>query len=369
MLLLPAADVRAQETVVDTLLRLHHEARVAHVLHDAGRLTAMFDDSVLNVSRGRLFRTPAGQQEPFASYLASVRFLEWDNARPPVIRLSPGGAWAEVVIDKRVRLIPADTTTGSGEEHVRYAWLERWRRTPAGWRLATVASTDRPGGDRAAAPLAARVRAYEILARARRALGGDAAVAAVATLRFDADGEGPGGPFRTQVLSAVDGRVRFTQTFPDEPAFAAGVSLAGGWQRVGRGPPTDSLGAVLATVVHGHEMHLAVLAPEARYTAPAAAGRERVNGRDVEVVRFHDALGAPVDFLHDAETGRPAGFRPVNHTGRGAGDLLTWFDDWRRVGEVLLPFAVTITQGSETYRYRIIEASVDWIPDAAFWSP
>ena len=62
------------------------------------------------------------------------------------------------------------------------------------------------------------------------------------------------------------------------------------------------------------------------------------------------ALGAPVDFFYDPATGRPLGVRIRNHTGRGASEVLTRFDDWRRVGEVLLAFAVTMTQGSDVYR-------------------
>ncbi len=70
--------------------------------------------------------------------------------------------------------------------------------------------------------------------------------------------------------------------------------------------------------------------------------------------------------LFDAVTGRPLGLRLVNHTGRGASVILTRFDEFRPVGNVLLPFAITFAYGDDQYRYRISEATVDWLTDRAF---
>jgi hypothetical protein len=356
-----------QDNPVEELLRLHHRQRVAHVLADARALAESFDTAFVELNRGSVgSRTPDELRERFTAYFAGARFLEWEDVRPPRIRLSPDGRWADVIVEKRVRTIPADTTWNRREDYATFAWLERWVRGDSAWRLAAMASTDRPVEGEAPASLADRVRAYEILSRARAALGGEEAVARVATLRLVADCEGPRGPFRTTVASARDGRVALLQEFPSRPRFAAGIGLGGGWQRSGDDPPVDSLDAVLGTVVTGHEVHLLALAPEARFTAPVGRPSERLDGRDARVVRFVDALGAPVDFLYDAGTGRPLGFRLVNHTGRGAADILTRFEDWRRVGDVLLPFVIAITQGDDVYRYTIVQATTDWLTERAF---
>lgn len=361
-----APSAAAQDAAVEALLRRHHEQRVAHVLGDARMLTEPFLPGLLEIGRGRVDSPSAdAARARFDAYLSSVRFLEWEDVRPPRIRISPGGDWAEMIVEKRVRLIPADTLGPGGGGHSLFAWVERWERTAEGWQLATIASTERSARDTASTALAARVRAYEILRRAREAMGGEAAVARVATLRFAADCVGPGGPFVTEVASARDGRVSFVQRFPTRPDFGAGVSLDGPWQRSGDGR-VDSLGAVLGSVVTAHEMHLLAIGPESRYTAPRALSPRVLDGRDVHVVELSDALGAPVTFFYDAGTGLPAAFSPANHTGRGADSILTRFDGWRRVGDLLLPFAMDIEQGEDRYRYRVTEASAGWLPDPAF---
>lgn len=359
-----------QDDAVEKLLLERHRQRVAHVLGDAEMLTRSFHIRLVELSRGRITSSsPEALQGRFSAYLGSVRFLEWEDVRPPRLALSPDSQWAEVLVQKRVRTIPADTLVTKQQQHALFAWLERWVHTDSVWRLATIASTDVRGEDTVASSLADQTRAYEILRRARAALGGEAVVARVATLRFTAECEGPSGSFRTIVASARDGRVSFTQVFPERPRFAAGISLSGAWQQRGSDAPLDSLGAMLRTVVSGHEMHLLAIGPEARFTAPTTRPMETVDERAVHVVRFHDALSAPADFLYDAATGRPLGFRLVNHTGHGASLVSTRFGDWRPVGDVLLPFAIAITHGRDVYRYRITGATTAWLADRAFQPP
>lgn len=365
--LVPTA-AATQDGALEGLLRLHHEQRVAHVLDDADLLSGALAAGFVEVGRGRVTVPSRGTaRHRFADYLGGVRFLEWDDVRPPRIRLSPDGAWSEVIVEKRVRSIPTDTTKSRATSSAVFAWVGRWVRTDSTWRLATIASTQRRIDDEAPVPsLAARVRAWEILRRARETLGGEGVVARVGTLRFIAECEGPGGPFVTEVTSARDGRVRLAQRFPNRPDFAAGVGLDGSWRRVGAEEVVDSLGPALGTVVTAHEMHLLAIAPEARYSAPVARPSRRLDGRQVEVVEFVDALGAPVRFFYDATTGLPTGFRPVDHSGPGTARISIRFDDWREVGEVRLPFRIRIDQGGDTFLYRVSEASTDWLSDPAF---
>jgi hypothetical protein len=78
------------------------------------------------------------------------------------------------------------------------------------------------------------------------------------------------------------------------------------------------------------------------------------------------ALGAPADFFYDVELRRPLGFRLRNHSGRGAALIEVRYDDWRPVGEVRLPFAMTITQREDVYRYRLSTIDTSWVPAAGF---
>jgi len=352
------------EQATEGLLKAHAVGRRSHYLADADLLTASLADDYREVNRGRISTPTAAQlRQRFAGYFGSVRFLEWEDVRPPLVSLAPSGDWGEVVVEKRVRTIPAGSI---GEESsVRYAWTERWAYRNNAWVLMTISSTERNDPDSLPSPLADRIRAWTILKGARRALGGDKAVANVSMLRFIAECQGPRGSFRTTIASARDGRMLFFQEFPNRPRYRAGVSLGGRWEESG-GRVVDSLGAVTESVLRAHEMLLLAISPEARYTAPVARPDEQLDGRAVQVVRFRDGLGDPVDFLFDPASGRPAGFRPINHTDQGAREIVTRFDDWRPAGDLTLPHSVTMTQGTDVYRYRMTEISADWIEDRFF---
>ncbi|MGD2071156.1 MAG: hypothetical protein PVI57_20985 [Gemmatimonadota bacterium] len=355
---------RAQTPATERLLQLHHQQRVAHVLGDADLLSDLFADTLMQIdggAAGAVRRDSARAR--FARYFAAQRFLEWEDVRPPSIRVSPDAAWAEVIVEKRVRTVPVDTSVGR-QGYARFAWMERWRRDGEDWRLASIASTDRSVPDSSPVPIRDRVRAWEVLRRAREALGGEEAVARVATLRFTAACRGPNGPFRTSVASAVDGRVRFLQTFEGRQPFEAGVGLEGAW--ISGDGDVSQLDSTSESVVRAHEMHLLALTPEARFTNPVARPDTVVEGRVSHVVELTDALGGAVRFYYDARTGRPTAFSPVNHTGRGPSGIFAAFGDWRGVGEVQLPFRIVITQGEDVYRYGVTEASVEWQPSSVF---
>lgn len=362
--LLACGPAGAQTPAAERLLQLHHRERVAHVLGDADLLGALFTDALIQIDGGAVGSVPRDSARArFARYFAAQRFLEWEDVRPPLIRVSPGGSWAEVIVEKRVRTVPTDTVAGR-PSHARFAWMERWRRSGDDWRLAAIASTERSVPDPSPVPVRDRVRAWEVLRRARGALGGEEAVARVATLRFSASCRGPDGPFRTSVASGVDGRVRFRQTFEGRPPIGAGVGLDGGWVS-GDGEVLE-LDPTAEFVVRAHEMHLLALMPETRFTNPVARPDTVVAGRASHVVELTDGLGGAVRFYYDAGTGRPAGYSVVDHTGRGSGRVFTLFGDWRAVGDVRLPFRITITQGEDVYRYEVTEASVEWLPSSTF---
>lgn len=354
-----------RSAALDELFQQHADQRVAHILGDADALVASFDDTLLEISEGRVERwSREDARGRFSAYFRAVDFLEWEDVVPPVIRIAGDGSSAWVLVRKRVRTL----TRGAGPRRVeaaRFAWTERWERGAPGWRLADITSTQRSEEESDPARVGPQAEALEILRAARRALGGEEAVARVALVSFAADCESPQGPFRTKVWSARDGRVRFEQAFPDGTSFVMAVGAKGEWQR-DEGGRVDSLGALLRTVVHGHELPLLALAPESRYRRPTAVGRERFDGSEARVVRFLDELEAPVDFLYDSASGRPLAFRIRNHTGRGAAAVVTRFDDWRRVGDVWLPFAASFTQGTDVYRYRMTEVSLKAPPAGTF---
>lgn len=139
----PRPDLEADRAA---LLQLHALAQTAHLEKRADLLVASFADSLLSVSQGAVtIRTPAQNRARFQAYFDRSTFLEWADLAPPVIRISPDGNMAYVIVQKRVRLSAADSSGQQRLEHTIFAWLEAYEKRDGRWTLMAVVSTDRPG--------------------------------------------------------------------------------------------------------------------------------------------------------------------------------------------------------------------------------
>lgn len=128
------------------LLRLQTLAQTAHLEKRADLLVASFADSFLNIARGAVtLRTPAENRARFQAYLDRSTFQEWADLAPPLIRISPDGQMAYVIVQKRVRLSALDSAGVPRAEHTIFAWIEVYEKRSGIWTLMAVASTDRPG--------------------------------------------------------------------------------------------------------------------------------------------------------------------------------------------------------------------------------
>jgi hypothetical protein len=90
-------------------------------------------------------RTPAESRARFQAYLDRSTFQAWDDLAPPIIRISPDGQMAYVIVQKRVRLTAPDSAGVPRPDHTIFAWVELYEKQRGEWRLMGVASTDRPG--------------------------------------------------------------------------------------------------------------------------------------------------------------------------------------------------------------------------------
>jgi hypothetical protein len=138
----PRIDVSADRA---ELLRLHEQARTAHLGERPDLLVASFADTLLDVSDGVVsLRSREQNRARFQRYFDRVSFQQWDDIAPPRIRISPDGRMAYVVVQKSVRL----TSEAGGRpqaEHTVFAWVEIYEKRAGKWTLMAVASTDRPG--------------------------------------------------------------------------------------------------------------------------------------------------------------------------------------------------------------------------------
>jgi hypothetical protein len=139
----PRPDLEADRA---ELLRMHALAQTAHLDKRPDLMVASFADSFLNISRGAVtVRTPAESRARFQAYFDRSTFLEWADLAPPVIRISPDGQMAYVIVQKRVRLSALDSAGVARPEHTIFAWVELYEKRGGRWTLMGVASTDRPG--------------------------------------------------------------------------------------------------------------------------------------------------------------------------------------------------------------------------------
>jgi len=126
------------------LLRLHNRAREAHLSRRADWLVNEWTDSLFSVSHGRVSVTRPSEGQPgFQKYFDAVEFQAWDDIVPPRIRISADGQMAYIIVEKRVHLTPRDSSAGEAER-TRFAWLSVYEKVAGRWRLAAIASTDRP---------------------------------------------------------------------------------------------------------------------------------------------------------------------------------------------------------------------------------
>ena len=127
------------------LLRLHALQRTAHLERRADLLVASHADSVVSISRGAVsVDQPAKSRAMFQAYFDRVTFQAWDDVAPPIVRVSPDGQMAYVIVQKRVHLTAPDSAGAPRSERTLFAWLEVYEKRGGRWTMTAIASTDRP---------------------------------------------------------------------------------------------------------------------------------------------------------------------------------------------------------------------------------
>ena len=129
------------------ILRMHEEQKTAHLTYNAELLIGDSPIRPITIQRGNVIqRTREEDLDRFKSYFGSFKFLEWEDIRPPIIRVSKDGSMATKIVQKRVRGTSKDKDGKDISEHVVYAWLEVLEKVDGKWRLVTIASTEKDGG-------------------------------------------------------------------------------------------------------------------------------------------------------------------------------------------------------------------------------
>lgn len=126
------------------LMKLHEQQKTAHLTYNAELFVEMFAENLTQVQKGNVVtRTKAESLARFKNYFSSFKFIEWENYKPPVVRISKDGTMATIVVQKRVR---GTYKNEKGEEvldQTDFAWIEVWEKQNGKWKIVTVASTEK----------------------------------------------------------------------------------------------------------------------------------------------------------------------------------------------------------------------------------
>lgn len=122
-------------------LRTSHEAaRRAHLEGDAELLGAGMADRMVLVSNGDLSVNPKEKMTDFfKGYFGRVKYLEWSDAEPPVIHVSPDGQMGWIAVKVRARYLER-AKLDAGEKAFKSSWIATYQRVGCEWKMTGNAS-------------------------------------------------------------------------------------------------------------------------------------------------------------------------------------------------------------------------------------
>lgn len=135
--------------IVDTaeLLRLHEQQKTAHLTYNAELFIEMFAENLTQLQRGNaVTRTRGENLARFKNYFSTFKFQEWEDIKPPLIKISKDGTMATIAVQKSVKGTYKNDKGEDESDHTIFAWLEVWEKIDGTWKVTTVASTEKAGG-------------------------------------------------------------------------------------------------------------------------------------------------------------------------------------------------------------------------------
>lgn len=120
---------------VSELRATHELARRAHLEGNAQLLALGVADQLVLVSNGDLSVNPKEKViDFFEGYFGRVKYLEWSDAAPPVIAVSPDGQMGWMAVQVRARYLDR-TKPESGEKAFKSSWIATYQRAGCEWKM------------------------------------------------------------------------------------------------------------------------------------------------------------------------------------------------------------------------------------------
>ena len=190
----------------------------------------------------------------------------------------------------------------------------------------------------------------QLIERNTQAVGGRAALEAVHSIRFDLHITDPDFEVDGTYVATRPGWMRIDITADSQHVYTEALSRTRGWQWKGKGPPVEESAMAPAALRHGVELpsHLFGLHElRPRGHRLELAGREKVEGINYHVLRITLADGYKTTLYIDPDSWLITRRRDVRPLHPDVDPTPTTIEnkmsDFRRVGDLLYPFASTDT--------------------------
>ena len=128
------------EEAVAELRAAHEAARRAHLEGNAELMAPGMADRFVLVSNGDVSVTPKEKMLSFfKGYFARVKYLEWRDAEPPIIHVSPDGRMGWMAVKVRARYLERSKPE-TREKAFKSSWIATFERVGCEWKMTGNAS-------------------------------------------------------------------------------------------------------------------------------------------------------------------------------------------------------------------------------------
>jgi hypothetical protein len=117
-------------------LRAAHETdRRAHLEGHAELMAPGMAEEVALVSNGEVSLNRKDKMISFfKGYFARVRYLEWSDAAPPVVKVSPDGRMGWMAVKVRARYLDRSNPE-AGQKAFKSSWISTYQRAGCDWKM------------------------------------------------------------------------------------------------------------------------------------------------------------------------------------------------------------------------------------------
>jgi hypothetical protein len=128
------------EDAIAEVQAAHEAARRAHLEGNVELMAPGMADQMVLASNGELTVNPKEKTIAFfRGYFARVNYLEWSDAAPPIITVSPDGRMAWMAVKIRARYLDR-TRPEAGEKAFKSSWIATYERVGCAWKMTGNAS-------------------------------------------------------------------------------------------------------------------------------------------------------------------------------------------------------------------------------------